>query len=199
MKITKQTDTELTLENNIQLLKKMVWFALGLLLISLIGFVFLRSVAVSPGFAETAAITFGAIVTGCGVTAVSLGILVLLESRNRPVRAVIFYKNANQIHFETSVVWRNWRVQTEKIPLDMITAVHFYRVGHYNVRLELAKTRWETIKLIQEQIGNSSLSVVAETISDFLNVPLLVFVGTEEPILRQPGTSRKEKDAFYDI
>ena len=199
MKITKQTDTELTLENNVGVLKMMPWLALGLFLIFLFGVVFFRSVDVPPGFFEKVAIILGAVGSGCGITAVSLGILVLLESRNQPVRVVTFDKNADQIHFETSVVWRNWQVQTEKIPLDVITAVHFYRVGHYNLRLELAKTRWETIKLIQEQVGNSTLSAVAETISDFLNVPLLIFVGTEEPILRQPGTPRKEKADFYDL
>jgi hypothetical protein len=97
------------------------------------------------------------------------------------------------------VVWRNWQAQTEKIPLDMITAVHLKQVGRYNLRLDLAKTRWETIKLIQENAGNNSLPTVAETISDFLNIPLLVFVDAFNPITRQPGAPRKEKANFYDI
>ncbi len=198
LKVIKQTPTELHLENDQHVLRKLGWIGPGLLLISVASFLLLR-IDTLKFLPENVALVLSMITAGGCVTAVIVIGFVFMQSYLQAVSAVSFDKTTQQIRIETREIWHNWRIDNEKMPLDLITAVHFKRAGRYNLRIELAKNRWDTIYLTQGQDFNGEHSRLAETISDFLNVPLLIFMNSYEPIVRQPGSPSKEKDPFYDI
>ena len=178
MQIIEQNENAITLLTGARIPKMLWWLPFVGILMSW----GIRGLILRTNIVENVAIILGIFSIAIGFTSILVLLFLLIESVANPITTCTLDKNSRIITVVREVVWRLWYPQAEEYSLNEVTTVTLGQTEN-KAFLGLSLKSTNRVRLRTEAIQkNNSLSEIAESVSQFLGVPLQLEIGGQQVV-----------------